>query len=481
MKRFSFVMLFAFLAVSAAAQTPDSLKIRYDSLINGKVTRLDSATDRINNKVDSLQMRMNNALNPDISKITSNIKKPKMPTADSLKAVQEFDSLKRGLTHKIDSLKGLKLPTERYTRKLDSLKALGQNKYVKMAMEKSDMKLPSVNTNLNVENPLSKLENPLPNVDNPLAKIDIDNPLKGQTEKLDGLKDKVGVVNEKTDKIQSYSNEVKNISSPNVGDVKQIPDALENKVQSLDEMKELEKQSGELAKAKEMTNIGKDPEALKKMAVDEGMKAAKNHFEGKEEVLQQAMDKLSKLKEKYSEVNSMTDITKRPPNPMKGKPLIERLIPGVTIQTLKWTYFSLDVSPVISYRFSGHINAGVGWNERFTFQKWNMLSAADRIYGPRVFGSYSFKKGFAAKFDIEKMNALIPPGALTADAGSRQWVWSAFVGLKKDYKFAGNVKGNIQTLYNLYDDHDNSPYSDRFVVRMGFEFPMKKHKKPVGK
>jgi len=55
-----------------------------------------------------------------------------------------------------------------------------------------------------------------------------------------------------------------------------------------------------------------------------------------------------------------------------------------------------------------------------------------------------------------------------------QWVWSLFVGLKKDYKFIGRVNGNVQILYNLFEDHDNSSYTDRLNVRMGFEFPMKK-------
>ena len=79
------------------------------------------------------------------------------------------------------------------------------------------------------------------------------------------------------------------------------------------------------------------------------------------------------------------------------------------------------------------------------------------------------------------MNTYVPTNPLMADIGGRRWVWSLFVGIKKDYRISKNLKGNIQTLYNLYDDHDNSPYTDRLSVRMGFEIPMKKKVKSTAK
>jgi hypothetical protein len=141
----------------------------------------------------------------------------------------------------------------------------------------------------------------------------------------------------------------------------------------------------------------------------------------------------------------------------------------------------IDLNPSLTWLLSRHIAAGAGWNERIAFAKWNKLSPSDRIYGPRLFGSYNFKKGFSAKAEIEKMNTLIPNSTLSTDAGTRQWVWSAFVGIKKDYKFIGKVNGNVQILYNIYDDHDNSPYFERLNIRMGFEFPMKKKVKVKAK
>jgi len=364
--------------------------------------------------------------------------------------------------------------------------------------------LPNTTLNKDID---GNLNNPAgnsitPSVDNPLGKID--NPIGDKTGQLGELKDKVsdiksapqqqidkvksideiksvqdklGDANKITDKAQSYQGDIKNISQGNLDEVKDLPKDLENKAKDLDEIKALGEQTAEIDKAKGMIDKAGDPEAMKQMAQQEVSKQAVNHFKGKEQALQAAMNKVSKLKQKYPEVASIKDLPKRPPNPMKSKPFIERILPGVTLQFQKINHFVIDVNPVVSYRFSGRINAGFGWNERFSFVKWNKLSSVERIYGPRVFGSFNIKKGFSAKAEIEKMNTLIPPTAISPD-GSRQWVWSAFVGMKKDYKFIGRVNGNVQILYNIYDDHDNSPYAERLNVRMGFEFPMKKVRKP---
>jgi hypothetical protein len=34
--------------------------------------------------------------------------------------------------------------------------------------------------------------------------------------------------------------------------------------------------------------------------------------------------------------------------------------------------------------------------------------------------------------------------------------------------------GHVQALYNIYDPLHQSPYASRFMVRMGFEFPLRK-------
>ena len=62
-----------------------------------------------------------------------------------------------------------------------------------------------------------------------------------------------------------------------------------------------------------------DSAALKdktlELAKEQIMNAAYDHFAGKEVILQQAMDKMSEYKEKYSSVSSIKDLPAKRPNP----------------------------------------------------------------------------------------------------------------------------------------------------------------------
>jgi hypothetical protein len=71
---------------------------------------------------------------------------------------------------------------------------------------------------------------------------------------------------------------------------------------------------------------------------------------------------------------------------------------------------------------------------------------------------------------------MVPMLARTSslDPGTRQWVWGAFVGMKKEYKFIKSVKGTALVMVRLYNPEHKSPYADVLNVRFGFEFPMKK-------
>ena len=132
----------------------------------------------------------------------------------------------------------------------------------------------------------------------------------------------------------------------------------------------------------------------------------------------------------------------------------------------------LKETGLIAFNEPQSINGLLGIKKKLNFTN------EDRIYGPRVFFDLVIKKGFSVRTDIEKMNTNVQSLNPLITEGSRIWVWSAFVGFKKQYQFVKRVKGNFQFLYNVYDDHDRSPYADKFNVRFGFEFPMRKGMKP---
>ncbi len=190
------------------------------------------------------------------------------------------------------------------------------------------------------------------------------------------------------------------------------------------------------------------------------------------------MDKIAKYKQKYSSVSSIKDLPKRPPNAMKGKPFIERIVPGLYLQYQQKGYYLLDINPYAGYKLGGRITAGLGWNYRVVLNKnYHPGSRRAVIFGPRSYGDFKLGKGFIAHLEVETMNSFVP-SVLTGnpDAGQREWVWSCMTGIKKEYRIYKNLKGTALIQYNLFNKLYKAPYVDRLNSRIGFEYVLKKKK-----
>ena len=461
----------------------DSLKTL--GLPTGKYTKLLDSLKQAGplTKVNEAQSKMaslQNKVNEPVSKISAPINNIENKINEKLSLMNKEGGAGANLPDNID-LPGIQTP---------GLSSPG--------LPGTDVKLPGAG----IDNPLNGISNPMGDLKNPAGEInglgnvqdqmkDISKLPQGELGKLKEIEelgkaqDVMGQVNEAggkienvSGKVEGYSKEVENISSGNLEKMEEMPKALENKVGKLEEVQGLQKEMQGIDKYKGMADQMKDEEALKKKALEEAKKQAIDHFEGKGDKLTSAMGHVSKLKQKYSSLNGLENIPKRMPNEMKGKPLIERLVPGLTLQIQKNNNVLVDFNPLVGYRITGRWTAGLGWNERLSFGKKFKLNHQDRIFGPRAFVDFKLKKGFALMATLEKMNTYVPPfNAIQVNEDSISWVWSAFAGLKKDYQFTKGLRGNFQILYNLYDDHYNSPYADRLTVRTGFEFPLKKKRK----
>lgn len=507
----------------------DAAQPALDSL-STKAAGADSVSTRVNFKIDSVQSRLNGALNPDLDvQSLSAIVKKNQQKRDSVKAIQQMDSTRASLAHKIDSLKGLNLPHEKYSGKLDSLERLSPANKLGQAESKVDdlerkLNKPvdnvegAVNDKLDLMNREGGAQANIPgsaalpgasldagiNIDPPggpqkpampaLEKPSIEgleqagtlkskagdiksypgeqlNNIKG-VEEITAAQGTLTEVNEITDQAQAYGGEVSNVAKGNLGEVNELPEAAENKAAQYAGVGELQAGVGELGQYQNLNS----EESAKKMIKQEATTAialeAPNHFAGKEDVLKAAIDKMSTLKKKYSDARFLNDSLKTSRNSLRGKPVTERIIPGITFQILKTDLVVIDYNPWIAYRINKRLSVGVGWNERFGIGKKFKFTMANRVYGPRTFADLAIKKGFSVRADVEHMNTYVPP-LLNPNRyeGSRTWAWGVFVGFKKRYDFAKGVKGNFQFLYNIYNDNGSSPYQERFNVRFGFEFP----------
>jgi hypothetical protein len=243
---------------------------------------------------------------------------------------------------------------------------------------------------------------------------------------------------------------------------------------------DIEKELGQVGEITSMAGNLQDQEELKQHLVEKVQQEVVDHFAEQKEQLQKSMESLTKIKQKFASVTSLRDLPKRPPNEMKGKPIRDRLVPGVSFQLYKRDDdVLLDVNPYVGFRITKRLTVGAGWNERvgynFDAMAWSPEKA--HIYGPRLFSEYKLNRGFTLRGETEVMNTYVPPYAklVSIDPGNRQGIWGAFAGIKKDYKLMGKVRGTAMVMVRLFDAHFKSPYLEVINARFGVELPLKKN------
>jgi hypothetical protein len=199
---------------------------------------------------------------------------------------------------------------------------------------------------------------------------------------------------------------------------------------------------------------------------------------GHEQQLEAAMNELGKVKAKYNDAETTVEMFKKPDNPMKGKPFIERLEPGIALQIQPSSVQWFDFYSSLGYRLTSRWTTGIGWMERLaTNFKERSFVHDQHAYGPRSYVTFKVTNGFRLRAEAETVNALVMSPYLlngNVEPGTRTWVWSYFEGVMNTLSISKNVNANVQVIYNIYDPMRRSPYISRLNVRIGFAFPLKK-------
>ena len=431
--------------------------------------------------------------------------------ADSIAGLQQaalskLNARKASLTHSIDSLNKLNLPTDKYLQKKDSVQQEIANtvkKYeAKLFEVKSDytsrinsLDLPP-KASAQVEKLTRSIEGfqmpsaDIPNVGGNLPSMnlpDVNVPdvnlnagqlgdVKLPDTNLPSVEGVTNVQQQVKDAVPGTEqlNDLKEVAA--VKNVDGATKLAEEKV--AEQVPEISAQSAELTQLQSMTSEEGAKQMVQQQAMDQIPQSPINHFAGKEEVLQKAMEDLSKLKKKYHSINSLADIKKKRPNEMHGKPFIERLKPGIGLQIFGGDdAVIVDFNPYVGYRLTGRLTSGLGWNQRVIYDTEEYeFTTGSSIYGPRVYTEYNLWRGFHPRLEVETMNTEIPPvtAPTQTDTHHREWVWAMMIGLKKEYKISSGVNGTAMVMFNLFDPHDKSPYNDVVNMRIGVEFKLKK-------
>lgn len=246
-------------------------------------------------------------------------------------------------------------------------------------------------------------------------------------------------------------------------------------------MKGITKELGE----GEQFNMGEDimdgdfetnPKAMQEQLKEKVKEKAVDHFEGKDEQVQSAIQTVSTLKSRYSKLNSLKDATKKRPNTMGDKPFVQRLKPGIYFQFFTKEHLLMDIYPTLGYRFNDQLTAGMGYVYR-----WDTKYGAHSdkvVYGPRVFGEYELTAGFYPRLEVEMMRTDFPPiNKSLNELDQRIWIYAVNIGLKKEFKLYHKLKGSTMIMINVLDAlgiSNKSVYPNIINTRIGFEFDLMK-------
>ncbi|HTH56901.1 MAG TPA: hypothetical protein VL728_12715 [Cyclobacteriaceae bacterium] len=467
----------------AAALPIDTLK-KLDSAIHYQNQSLNSLQKNFKHRTDSLQ----HAFASPMSKMQTSLArlnhkkdsltKLHLPTSS---VTHKIDSVQRAQTAKLNELNGkvaqlkketlskasaLNLPPEAqkelttFTGAIDKFKV--PNNFFQLPAFKmaglSNFGIPSNFASLKLPSNLS-----IPQVNIPsLQKLDIKSMQIPSLSQLQG----------------SLGSEIKKLQSLKSIDAKGIEKEAMNVAGQNSEVKSILKEETQVKDIQKQLSQIKNAKNIDSMAMKQ-LQPAVNHFAGKEKELTAAMDKVSKLKQKYSSVKSLSDLPKRAPNPLRDKPWIERIVPGLNYFVINRNYTLVDFNPYMGWRFNPRFTAALGWNERIGIAHGRFRTRQfDRVFGLRATASYSWTHGINFKIAPELMNAWVPTN--TPDVKNNAWVFGFYAGVRKDFPIYKSLKGYSEVIYNFTQKPYQNIYGDPVSFRFGMELKLKAKPKKKG-
>ena len=187
-----------------------------------------------------------------------------------------------------------------------------------------------------------------------------------------------------------------------------------------------------------------------------------------QEKLDQGLAQITKAKTKFPSLESLKDAPKRPPNPLKGEPLIKRLKLGGDIQVNKQNPTSIDLSLQVGYLLNPKAQLGIGAAYRIsTGDRFKKVDFNEALFTSKIFFNHFVYKTFYTQAIFENNRIMIKDQ--NDISNGKQWVQSGMVGIGKEFPITKKMKGSTSILYNLLHD-EKSPYQKPWVFRVGFIF-----------
>lgn len=153
-------------------------------------------------------------------------------------------------------------------------------------------------------------------------------------------------------------------------------------------------------------------------------------------------------------------------NDIEGESFKDRIYVGGGLGLQFGTVTNIEVSPLVGYRITDELSAGVGMTYIYFKRKYdNYDDFETSIYGYRLFGRRNIGEQFFAQAEYESLNLEFfnPQDGIV----TRQWVPGLLVGGGLFQPFGSNAGLNISAMYNLMHDELRSPYASPLILRIG--------------
>lgn len=286
-------------------------------------------------------------------------------------------------------------------------------------------------------------------------------------------------VNDTGRQLKTYRTKLDSLKGLDSLNYEQLGKLAEQQLSQVGEIKTIQEHHLKMEKIKQMQTeylakmqANQDPEKLKQEALAKATDVVTDKLLEQKTQVSDAQEKLGKIKRKYGEVQSINDLPKRPPNPMKEKPFRERVFPGVALQIMgKDNYSALYVAPHVYYRFTGRFDFGAAGIAHINFNKTPQLIQDRDVWGFKVFTNYRLFKAFYFRLEGERLNQQLPVGQ--TDNTYHQWSNVFFGGIGKEFRLSRLLYGHTWMLYNP-NGQEYNPYSSRLVLRVGFDLSLQK-------
>jgi hypothetical protein len=306
-------------------------------------------------------------------------------------------------------------------------------------------------------------------------KLDVKIP---EQQDLDAVNERIDIIDERLAEGQQYENEIKQIEEGHLSSAEKLPGLAEETVSQLEPLQnfssETQKITAQQAEYQALIQKYKDKKALQKEIAQKAKNVVNDRLNQHSPAFKEANAQLAKAKKLKPAVNNLKDLNKKKTNEMKGKPLYQRLVPGLTFQAYNAEKLTIDGGLQLGYKLSGRFLLGAGGIFRTSFsEEHKTWIKSEGVYGYRAYANAGLYKNF---YFHGEFSALFGNLDLSIPENETPQVQNGYFGLGKRYTISRNFNGSILIFYRTSFKHDIAS-AGKVNMRIEFNYNTSRRKK----